>query len=85
MATFSLLLKNQITLLDQLVRRWDFKQGDGLIFFEDGDSVRVLPMKSKSLSEMRGSVKPGVSIKSMDALRRIAREEHASLYEHRTS
>ena len=84
MAISSLSSKKQITLPARLVRRWDLKQGDGLMFFEDGDSVRVLPIKRQSLLEMRGSVKPRQPIKSIDELRQIAREEHASHYEHKT-
>jgi len=53
MAICSLSSKKQITLPAQLVRRWNLKQGDGLMFFEDGDSVRVLPIKRQSLLEMR--------------------------------
>ncbi len=78
MAISSLSSKKQITVPARLVRRWNLKQGDGLMFFEDGDSVRVLPIKRKSLLEMRGSVKVKKPIPSLDELRRIAREEHAS-------
>ena len=78
MGISSLSSKKQITVPARLIRRWNLEQGDGLMFFEDGDSVRVLPIKRKSLLEMRGSVKPKGPIKSMDELRRIAREEHAS-------
>ena len=84
MAISSLLSKRQITLPARLVRRWDLKQGDGLMFFEDGDSVRVLPIKRQSLLEMRGSVKAKRPIASMDELRQIAREEHASHNERKT-
>jgi bifunctional DNA-binding transcriptional regulator/antitoxin component of YhaV-PrlF toxin-antitoxin module len=84
MAISSLSSKKQITLPAQLVRRWGLKQGDGLMFFEDADSVRVLPIKRKSLLEMRGSVTPRQPIKSIDELRQIAREEHASRYERKT-
>lgn len=81
----SLSSKKQITLPAQLVRRWDLQQGDGLMFFEDGDSVRVLPIKRKSLLEMRGSVKARQPIKDIDELRQIAREEHASHHERKAS
>ena len=84
MAISSLSSKKQITLPARLVRRWNLEQGDGLMFLEDGDSVRVLPIKRKSLLDMRGSVKARQPIKSMDELRRIAREEHASRYERET-
>jgi len=76
----SLSSKKQITVPARLVRRWNLEQGDGLMFLEDGDSVRVLPIKRRSLLKMRGSVKPKKPIKSMDELRQIAREEHASRY-----
>jgi len=85
MAICSLSSKKQITLPPQLVRRWDLNQGDGLMFFEDGDSVRVLPIKRQSLLKMRGSVKTRQPIASTDELRQIAREEHASRNEHKTS
>ena len=84
MAISSLSSKKQITLPARLVRRWDLKQGAGLMFFEAGDSVRVLPIKRQSLLEMRGSVKPRQPIKSIDELRQIAREEHASRNERKT-
>ena len=84
MAISSLSSKKQITLPARLVRRWDLKQGDGLMFFEDGDSVRVLPIKRQSLLEMRGSVKARRPIASMDELRQTAREEHASRNERKT-
>jgi len=48
------------------------------MFFEDGDVVRVLPVKRKSLLEMRGSVKPRGPIKSVDGIRQIARKERTS-------
>jgi len=76
----SLSSKKQITVPARLVRRWNLEQGDGLMFLEDGDSVRVLPIKRRSLLKMRGSVKPKKPIKSIDELRQIAREEHASRY-----
>jgi len=85
MAISSLSSKKQITLPARLVRRWGLKQGDGLMFFEEADSVRVLPIKRKPLLEMRGSVKPAQPIKSIDKARQIAREEHASRHEHKTS
>lgn len=85
MAISSLSSKKQITLPARLVHRWNLKQGDGLMFFDDGDSVRVLPIKRQSLLEMRGSVKARHPIASMDKLRQIAREEHASRNEHKTS
>lgn len=85
MAISTLSSKKQITLPARLVRRWNLKQGDGLMFFEDGDSVRVLPIKRQSLLEMRGSVKAKRPVSSMDELRQIAREEHASRNEHKTS
>ncbi|HDL86231.1 MAG TPA: AbrB/MazE/SpoVT family DNA-binding domain-containing protein [Candidatus Acetothermia bacterium] len=84
MAIVSLSSKKQITLPAQLVHRWDLKQGDGLVFFEDGDSVRVLPIKRKSLLEMRGSVKAKQPIKDIDELRQVAREEHSSRHERKT-
>ena len=77
MAISSLSSKKQITVPARLIHRWNLEQGDGLMFFEDGDSVRVLPIKRKSLLEMRGSVKPTRQIKSLDELRKRAREEHA--------
>ena len=85
MAVSSLSSKKQITLPARLVRRWNLEQGDGLMFLEDGDSVRVLPIKRKSLLDMRGSVKARQPIKSVDEVRQIAREEHASRYERETS
>lgn len=85
MAISSLSSKKQITLPARLVRQWGLKQGDGLMFFEDGKSVRVLPIVRKSLLEMRGSVKTTEPIKSMDKVRQIARTEHASRYERKTS
>jgi len=85
MAISSLSSKKQITLPARLVRRWGLKQGDGLMFFEDGESVRVFPIERKSLLEMRGSVKATGPIKNIDEVRQIAREEHASRYEHKTS
>ena len=85
MAIASLSSKKQITLPARLVRRWDLKQGDGVMFFEDGDSVRVLPIKRQSLLEKRGSVKAKRPVSSMDEVRQIAREEHASLNEHKAS
>ena len=84
MAISSLPSKNQIALPAQLVRRWDLKQRDGLMFFEDGDSVRVLPINRKSLREMRGSVKPRQPIKSIYELRQVARKEHISRCERKT-
>ena len=84
MAISSISSKKQITLPAQLVRRWDLKRGDGLMFFEDGDSVRVLPIKRKSLLDMRGSVRPDRPIANIDELRRVAREEHASRHEGKT-
>ena len=84
MAIVSLSSKKQITLPAELVRRWDLKQGDGLMFFEDGNSVRVLPIKRKSLLDMRGSVKAEKPIKDIDSVRRLARQEHASRHERET-
>ena len=78
MAISSLSSKKQITVPAQLVRRWGLKQGDGLMFFEDADSVRVLPIKRKPLLEMRGSVKATQPIESIDEIRQIARDEHAA-------
>jgi len=54
------------------------------MFFEDGDVVRVLPVKRKSLLEMRGSVKPRQPIKSIYELRQVARKEHISRCERKT-
>jgi bifunctional DNA-binding transcriptional regulator/antitoxin component of YhaV-PrlF toxin-antitoxin module len=85
MAISSLSSKKQITLPARLVRRWGLKQGDGLMFFEDADSVRVLPIKRKPLLEMRGSVKATQSFESIDELRQITRDEHAARYEHKES
>ena len=84
MAIASVSSKKQITLPARLVSRWGLKQGDGLMFFEEADSVRVLPIKRKPLLEMRGSVKVKQPIASMDELRQIARDEHAARYEHKT-
>jgi len=70
--------KKQITIPAQIARRWNLKQGDGLMFIEEGNSVRVLPIKRRSLLEMRGSVKPQKPFKSIEELRRIAREEHTA-------
>jgi len=72
--------KKQITIPAQIARRWNLKQGDGLMFIEEGDTVRVLPIKRRSLLEMRGSVKPQKPFKSVDELRKAAREEHTARY-----
>jgi AbrB family looped-hinge helix DNA binding protein len=70
--------KRQITVPAQIARGWNLEQGDGLMFIEEGDSVRVLPIKRRSLLEMRGSVKTQKPFKSIKELRRIAREEHTA-------
>lgn len=70
--------KKQITIPAQIARRWNLEQGDGLMFIEEGGAVRVLPIKRKSLLEMRGSVKTQKPFKSIKELRRIAREEHTA-------
>lgn len=74
--------KKQITIPTQIARRWNLKQGDGLMFIEEGDSIRVLPIKRRSLLEMRGSVKAKKPFESIEALRKIAREEHTPRYAH---
>ncbi len=70
--------KKQITIPAQIARRWNLEQGDGLMFIEEGGAVRVLPIKRRSLLEMRGSVKIQKPFKSIKELRRIAREEHTA-------
>jgi len=47
---------------------------------EEGDSVRVLPIKRRSLLEMCGSVKTQKPFKSINELRKAAREEHTARY-----
>jgi AbrB family looped-hinge helix DNA binding protein len=74
----TLTTKNQITIPAQISRLWDLKQGDGIMFIEEDGAIRVFPIKRRSLLGMRGSVKPKKSVKSMDELRKIAREERAS-------
>lgn len=80
MAIATVSSKKQITIPAQIARRWDLKQGDGLVFVEEGDSVKVLPIKRKSLLKMRGSVKATRPLKSIEEVRRIAREERAARY-----
>lgn len=82
MTIVTLSSKRQITIPAQIARRWNLKQGDGLMFIEEGDSVRVLPIKRRSLLEMRGSVKTEKPFKSIKELRRIAREEHTARHAH---
>ena len=72
--------KKQITIPARIARRWNLKQGDGLMFVEEGDSVRVLPIRRRSLLEMRGSVKPQKPFESVAELRKAAREEQAARY-----
>jgi AbrB family looped-hinge helix DNA binding protein len=77
----TLTTKKQITIPAQIARLWDLKQGDGIMFItttEEDGSIRVFPIKRKALLGMRGSVKPKKPVKSMEELRKIAREERAS-------
>ena len=74
----TLTTKKQITIPAQISRLWDLKQGDGVMFIEEDGTIRVFPIKRRSLLEMRGSVKPEKPVKSMEELRKIAREERAS-------
>ncbi len=74
----TLTTKKQITVPAQISRLWDLKQGDGIMFIEEDGAIRVFPIKRRSLLGMRGSVKPKKSVKSMEELRKIAREERAS-------
>jgi len=74
----TLTTKKQITIPAQISRLWDLKQGDGIMFIEEDGAIRVFPIKRKSLLEMRGSVRPKKPVKSMEELRKIAREERAS-------
>jgi AbrB family looped-hinge helix DNA binding protein len=75
----TLTTKKQITIPAQIARLWDLKQGDGIMFITEEDgAIRVFPIKRRSLLEMRGSVKPKKPVKSMEELRKIAREERVS-------
>jgi AbrB family looped-hinge helix DNA binding protein len=74
----TLTTKNQITIPAQISRLWDLKQGDGIMFIEEDGAIRVFPIKRRSLLGMRGSVKSKKPVKSMEELRKIAREERAS-------
>jgi AbrB family looped-hinge helix DNA binding protein len=74
----TLTTKNQITIPAQISRLWDLKQGDGIMFIEEDGAIRVFPIKRRSLLGMRGSVKSKEPVKSMEELRKIAREERAS-------
>ena len=81
----TLTTKKQITVPAQISRLWDLKQGDGIMFIEEDGAIRVFPIKRKALLEMRGSVKPKKPVKSMEELRKIAREERASRHVHAKS
>jgi len=70
--------KNQITIPNKIARQWNLKKGDGLMFIEEDDGVKIFPIKRKSLLEMRGCLKPKRPVKSIEELRQIAREEHTS-------
>ena len=74
--------KKQITVPSELVHLWHLDKGDGLLFVLQDNTVKVLPIKRKSLLGMRGSVKAKRAFKSMEELRRITREERALRYVH---
>lgn len=82
MAVSTLTSKRQITVPSELVRRWKLKQGDGLLFLWEGDSVRVVPIRRTPLLELRGSVQPKQPFASISEIRQVAREERASRHAH---
>jgi len=77
--------KKQITVPSELVRLWHLDKGDGLLFVMQDNTVKVLPIKRKSLLEMRGSVKAKRPFQSMEELRRTTREERALRHVHSKS
>ena len=77
MAIATLTSKKQITLPSELVRKWQLKPGDGLLFVWEGNMARIVPIRRKSLLELRGSVKPKRPFVSMTEVRGVAMEERA--------
>lgn len=70
--------KKQITIPNQIAQQWNLQKGDGLMFIEEDGVVKVFPIRRESLLGMRGCLKPKRPAKSIEELRGIAREEHAS-------
>ncbi len=48
--------KRQITIPQEIARKWGVEKGDGILFLERGDEVVVRPVKRRDLLSLRGSV-----------------------------
>ena len=67
--------KRQITIPQDIARKWGVEKGDGILFLEKGNEVVVRPVRRRDLLSLKGSVPAERPAMAFDKIRKQVRAE----------
>lgn len=77
MTVAKLTSKRQITIPQEIARKWGVEKGDGVLFLERGNEIIVRPVKRRDLLSLKGSVPAERPALSSSEIRKRVRAERA--------
>jgi len=67
--------KRQITIPQEIARKWGVEKGDGILFLEKGKEIVVRPVRRRDLLSLKGSVPAERPAMTLDKIREQVRAE----------
>jgi len=74
--------KRQITIPQEIARKWNVEKGDGILFLERGNEIVVRPVKRRDLLSLKGSVAAEQPAMSFAEIRERVKSERAERHAH---